>query len=90
MLSLLFLFMLVNLAVSILCIRNIQRLKFAKEVLNDVHNLFKAGVITEIQAKVFLNDMHNPLDIGSIMAVKQELNRIVEAQLNAQSKSTNR
>lgn len=69
---------------------NLKKIEFARGVLEDIHKLYMAGVISEIQAKVFMNDMQNPYDTASIMEVRRELNRIVEAQLRAESKNTNR
>lgn len=67
---------------------NLKKVEFAKSVLEDIHKLYMAGIISEIQAKVFMNDMQNPYDIASIIGVKRELDRIVEAHVRAQN--TNR
>ena len=69
---------------------NIKKIQFAQAVLEDIHKLYLAGVISDVQAKVFMNDMTNPLDTATIMEVRRELNRIVEAQLRAESKNTDR
>ncbi len=70
--------------------RALKQLDFARAVLHDIDKLHSAGVITTIQANVFLNDMTNPFDVPAIMEVRRELNYIVEKELNAQQKSTNR
>jgi len=69
----------------------IKQLKFSQQVLRDIDNLYSAGIISEIQARVFLNDMTNPFDMPSIIAVKRELDRIVMKYLqDEQQKNTNR
>ena len=69
----------------------IKQLKFSQQVLRDIDNLYSAGIISKIQAKVFLNDMTNPFDMPSIIAVKRELDRIVQEQIrHEQSKNSNR
>lgn len=67
---------------------NLKKVEFVRSVLEDIHKLYMAGIISEIQAKVFMNDMQNPYDIASIIGVKRELDRIVEAHVRAQN--TNR
>lgn len=90
MIIFLWFFMAVNLFFLISSIVAIKQLKFAKAVLMDIDKLHSAGVITTIQANVFLNDMTNPMDVRSIMGVRDELNYIVEREINAIEKSTNR
>lgn len=87
---LLWIFLVINLYFLLASIFALRQLKFAKAVLLDIDRLHSAGVISTIQANVFLNDLTNPFDVASIMEVRRELNRIVEKELNAQQKSTNR
>lgn len=82
--------MFISLLMVFVSYNNLKKISFARDVLEDIHRLYMAGVISEIQAKVFMNDMRNPYDTVTIMEVRRELNRIVENQLRAESKNTNR
>lgn len=71
-------------------LRNLGKIKFAQQVLESVYKLHDAGVITQVQAKVFLNEMDNPLNTQAIMEVKWQLDEIVKGQLLNEAKNTNR
>lgn len=60
---------------------NIRKINYAQRVLDDVYKLLKAGVITDIQAKVFLKDLDNPLDKHSVQVVRWSLDEIVQKEL---------
>lgn len=64
-------------------IDRLGRLKLAKTTLENIDRMYRSGIISEIQAKVYMNEMEDPFNSRAIMAVNIELKEIYEKHQNS-------
>lgn len=81
--DLLFLFLILNVVFLFFSLDRLARIKLAKATLENIDNMYRQGLISEIQAKVYLNEMVNPFDTRSILEVDRELKEIYEKHQNS-------